>query len=322
MIYNNLSFLKQIPRRYLGGFMKITNKLLLYAILILSFGIMLCGCKDPELTVNYYVDGTLSNTAPDRNFYDFSSIETSNNKVVATWDMTTWQLTTDKLNKDTTVNIYFEYTASPFKINGVGYASLQDAFNSVTDSNPVIIETTADYNGFAATPVGSDITLNLNGFTLDGQGFDTITCNGALTINGDGTVTNTESGEYSKSLVNYGKLTINNVTVENTTTNVAIWNSNNGGSVMNINDCTISREELDCIVVINSGEMHFNSGSITGAGDKTHPVVYNNADIAVLHLNGGTITNTSGNYTVYCDDGTVIHNDTVAENTYGVEMAE
>lgn len=302
--------------------MKFFNKLLLSVILVFSFSVFLCGCKEPELTINYYVDGTLSNTAPDRNFYDFASIESSNEKAAATWDMTAWQLTTDTLNKDTTVNIYFEYTASPFKIDGTGYATLQDAFNSVTDSNPVTIETTADFKGFAATPVGSDITLNLNGFTLDGEGFDTITCNGTLTINGEGTLTNTVSGEYSKSLVNYGKLTINNVTIENTTANVAIWNSNNGGSVMTINDCNITRDELDCIVVINSGEMHFNSGSITGAGDKTHPVVYNNADIAVLNLNGGTITNTSGNYTVYCDDGTVIHNDTVAENTYGVEYAE
>lgn len=302
--------------------MKLSNKLLLSAIMILVFSFFLCGCKEPELTVNYYVDGTLNNTAPDRNFYDFVSIECSNAKAEATWDMNTWQLTTDKLKKDTSVNIYFEYTSSPFKINGTGYATLQDAFHSVTDTNPVTIETTADYKGFAATPAGSDITLNLNGFTLDGEGFDTITCNGTLTINGEGTVTNTVADEYSKSLVNYGKLTINNVTVENTTANVAIWNSNNGGSIMNINDCTITRDELDCIVVINSGEMHFNSGSIIGAGDKTHPVVYNNADISVLHLNGGIITNTSGNYTVYNDAGTVIHNDTEADNTYGVEEDE
>lgn len=302
--------------------MKFIHKLLLSTALIFSFGALFCGCKEPELTVNYYVDGTLNNTAPDRNFYDFVSIECSNDKTEAVWDMNTWQLTTDKLKKDTTVNIYFQYTVSPFKINGTGYATLQDAFNSVTDSNPVTIETTADFKGFAATPVDSNITLNLNGFTLDGEGFDTITCNGTMTINGEGTITNTVAEEYSKSLVNYGTMTINNVTVENTTANVAIWNSNNGGSVMNINDCTITREELDCIVVINSGEMHFNSGAITGAGDKTHPVVYNNTDIAVLHLNGGVITNNSGNYTVYNDAGTVHHNDTEAENTYGIETAE
>ncbi len=302
--------------------MKYSYKLLLVIISILCFGTLLTGCSEPELTVNYYVDGTLNNTAPDRNFYDFVSIESNNEKSGATWDMNTWTLTTDTLKKDTTVNVYFNYTTSPFKINGTGYKTLQDAFNSVTDTNPVTIEVTGDYNGFAATPVGSDITLHLNGYTLNGEGFDTITNNGTLTINGDGCITNTIAGEYSKSLVNYGNLTLNNVTIENTTANVSVWNSNNGGSVMQINDCTITREEPDCIVVINSGEMHFNSGTITGNGDKTHPVVYNNADIAVLNLNGGMITNTSGNYTVYCDAGTVIHNDTVAENTYGVETAE
>ncbi|MBE5885033.1 MAG: hypothetical protein E7284_01335 [Lachnospiraceae bacterium] len=302
--------------------MKYIQTALLSLVLIFVFVTCLSGCSEPVLTVNYYIDGTLSNTAPDRNFYDFVSLECNNEKAVVAWDTNEWRLTTEHLSKDTTVNIYFNYTASPFKINGTGYATLQDAFNSVTDTTPVTIETTADYNGFAATPIGSDITLNLNGFTLDGQGFDTITCNGTLTINGEGTITNTISGEYSKSLVNYGTLNINNITVENHTANVAIWNSNNGGSVMNIDNCTISRDEIDCIVVINSGEMYFNSGTITGAGDKTHPVVYNNADIAVLYLNGGVITNTSNNHTVYCDAGTVIHNDTVAENTYGIEYAE
>ncbi|MBQ7833451.1 MAG: hypothetical protein IJ336_07750 [Lachnospiraceae bacterium] len=301
--------------------MKYAKRLLLILVLTFIFATVI-GCSEPTLTVNYYVDGELNNTTPDHNFYDFASIECSNEKANATWDENTWKLTTANITKDTTVNIYFEYTDSPFKINGTGYATLQDAFNSVTDTNPVVIETTADYIGFGATPVGSNITLNLNGFTLDGAGFDTITCNGNLVINGDGCITNTVSDEYSKSLVNYGNLTINNVTVLNTTDNVAIWNSNNGGSVMTINDCTITREELDRIVVINSGEMYFNSGTITGAGDKTHPVVYNNADIAVLHLEGGMIVNTSESYTVYCDAGTVIHNDTIAENTYGVETAE
>lgn len=299
--------------------MKHTKVILLNLILIFILSVFLCGCKEPEVTVNYYVDDALSNTAPDRNFYDFISIESNNEKANITWDMSSWQLVTENIKKDTIVNIYFEYTSSPFKINGIGYSTLQDAFNSVTDTAPVTIETTADYAGFAATPINSNITLNLNGFTIDGEGFDTITCNGTLVINGEGTITNTIDGEYSKSLVNYGNLTINNIIVENTTANVAIWNSNNGGSVMNIDNCTITRDELDCIVVINSGEMHFNSGTITGAGDKTHPVLYNNAEVAVLHLNGGMITNTSDNYTVYRDEGTVIHNDTVFENSYGLE---
>jgi len=299
--------------------MKHTKVILLNLLLIFILSVFLCGCKEPEVTVNYYVDDALSNTAPDRNFYDFISIESNNEKANITWDMSSWQLVTENIKKDTTINIYFEYTSSPFKINGIGYSTLQDAFNSVTDTAPVTIETTADYAGFAATPINSNITLNLNGFTIDGEGFDTITCNGTLVINGEGTITNTIDGEYSKSLVNYGNLTINNIIVENTTANVAIWNSNNGGSVMNIDNCTITRDELDCIVVINSGEMHFNSGTITGAGDKTHPVLYNNAEVAVLHLNGGMITNTSDNYTVYRDEGTVIHNDTVFENSYGLE---
>lgn len=302
--------------------MKYLNKILLTTILTIAAAWMLCGCSDPVVTINYYVDDQLSNTAPDWNFYDFTSIECDNEKVTPEWNNEAWKLSYGDVKKDTEINVYFHYTDSPFKINGTGYATLQDAFSSVTTDAPVTIETTADFNGFAATPLNSDITLNLNGFTLDGQGVDTITCNGTLTINGKGCITNTIAGEFSKSLVNYGNLTINNVTIKNTTANVSVWNSNNGGSIMNINDSVITRDEPDRIVIINSGEMHFNSGEVTGAGDKTHPVIYNNADISVLHLNGGTITNVSGNYTVYNDLGTVISNGTVYDNPYGVEVAE
>lgn len=91
---------------------------------------------------------------------------------------------------------------------------------------------------------------------------------------------------------------------------------------MTIEECTITRSEPDCIVIINSGEMHFISGTITGAGDKTHPVIYNNADISLLYLNGGCIINTSGEYTVYNDAGSVIRVDTEAENTYGIKEEE
>lgn len=302
--------------------MKYCKKIVLCFLCTFLIALLMVGCKEPEVTVHYYVDGTISNSIPDRNFYDFTSIESDNANATVVWDEATWQLSTENIKKRTTVNIYFNYTSSPFKMNGTGYDSLQDAFNAVTDANPVTIETTADFNGFGATPVGSDITLNLNGFTLDGQGFDTITCNGKLTINGKGTITNTVPGEYSKSLVNYGTLTINNVTVENHTANVSIWNSNNGGSTMTIEECTITRSEPDCIVIINSGEMHFISGTITGAGDKTHPVIYNNADISLLYLNGGCIINTSGEYTVYNDAGSVIRVDTEAENTYGIKEEE
>lgn len=300
------------------------HKLRILPLFLLTLGLcsLFTGCKEPVVTVHYYVDGELSNTAPDWNFYDFQSIETENENATATWDSSTWALSYENVKKDTIFNVYFVYTASPFKINGTGYASLQDAFASITDTEPVIVETTADFKGFGATPVGSDVTLRLNGFTIDGEGFDTITCNGTLVIEGEGTITNTTSGEYSKSIANYGNLTLNNVTVLNTTTNVAIWNSNNGGSILNINDCIITRSELDRIVILNSGQMHINSGEITGNGDKTHPVIYNNTDIAELYLNGGTITNTNGSYTIYSDAGKVYENGAIYTNTYGISTEQ
>lgn len=276
----------------------------LLLLLFLASAFLLSGCKEPVTTIHYYVDGVVADAAPDRNFYDIVSVKSTNPDTNATWNNTTWSLTYTPPRKDTEINIYFEYTEFPFKIDGVGYETLQDAFAAANAGTATTIETTADYSGYAATPVGSDIVLNLNGFTLDGSGFDTIICNGKLIINGEGCITNSVVGEYSKSLVNYGALTVNNVTVTNDTTNVSVWNSNNGGSTMALNNCEITHSQ-NSIVIINSGEMNLNNCNVTGLGDETHPAIYGNTDISVTNINGGSVINTASGFAICWEAGTM-----------------
>ena len=289
------------------------------ATLCLLSCIFFVGCgEEPVVTVNYYIDDAKVEEIPDRNFYDILTLDSTNADANATWNQNTWSLTHTPVKKDTEINIYFEYTKHPFKINGVGYDDLLEAFATIPLDTPITIELTRDYEGFISSPMNSDITLNLNGFTLDGVGFDTISCNGKMTINGEGTITNTVFGEYSKSIVNYGILTLNNVTLENKTSNVTIWNSNNGGSVLRANDCQISHEQ-DCIVIINSGDMALANCNVTGNGVETHPTIYSNVETATLALYGGSVKNTSTGYTIYRELGSVSFNEITVENTYGLE---
>ncbi len=299
----------------------VRTSIFLVALCALSC-LFFAGCgEEPVVTVNYFVDDTKVEEVPDRNFYDIITLDSTNADANATWNQNTWSLTYTPVKKDTEINVYFEYTKHPFKIDGVGYDDLLEAFATISMDAPITIELTRDYEGFISSPMGSDITLNLNGFTLDGVGFDTISCNGKMVINGEGTITNSVFGEYSKSLVNYGALTLNNVTVENSTSNVTIWNSNNGGSTMALNDCQISHTQ-DCIVIINSGEMNLNNCTVTGAGAETHPTIYSNVEGAVLNLNGGSVKNTATGYTIYREFGIVTLNECDAENTYGLEEEE
>ncbi len=300
---------------------KIRTSIFLAALCAFSC-FLFAGCgEEPVVTVNYYVDDAKVEEIPDRNFYDIVTLDCTNTDANATWNQNTWSLTYTPVKKDTEINVYFEYTKHTFKIDGVGYDDLLEAFAAIPMNAPVTIELTKDYEGFISSPMGSDITLNLNGFTLDGVGFDTISCNGKMTINGEGTITNTVFGEYSKSLVNYGALTLNNVTIENNTSNVAIWNSNNGGSTMALNDCKISHIQ-DCIVIINSGEMNLNNCEVTGVGLETHPTIYSNTEGAILNLNGGSVKNSETGYTIYRELGTVNLKDCAVENTYGLEETE
>ena len=304
------------------SFMKKFKAVLLMSVL--SAVALLCACTkettgDPK--VKYFVDGVEAESAPDKNFYRAVSIESNSKEASIVWDVATWSLETSNTTGKETVNVYFEYQNKPVTVDGLGFDSLQDAFNYIGNGSKRIY-LTRDVMGGGNTAEGAEINIELGGFTIDGNGEDTIINNGKMTIYGAGVITNSVNGEYSKSIVNYGDLTLQGVTVTNDTDSVAIWNSENGSSVLTIKDSDISHSHSNVMTVVNSGTMEIVSGSITGIGDSFHPVIYNNRGSAVLTLTGGSVANNAEGYAIYNESGVVNLGGTTYTESYNMPSAE
>ena len=292
---------------------------LIPAALLIVMAFVLAGCGTPKLTTRYYVDGKRVEELPDQGYYEIVSIKCNNKDANATWDCNSWSLKTDELKKNTTVDLEFTYTSHPFTVNGKGYDTLQEAFDAAGAYENATVCLTKDAEGCGISPVGSSIKLVLGGFTLTGSGSDVIVNNGTMLITGEGTIDCTGSTE-AKTIVNFGSLTMNQVTVNNSTPSFSVWNSNNGQSILEMTACTIVRTETDVIPVINSGTMTVTQCTITGAGDVTHPTLMNNHANAVLMVKGSTITNTGSGYSVYKESGEVtIDGSSTYPNPYGLD---
>lgn len=302
--------------------MKSIKHILLASAIILTGFIAGCG-KNPSGApkVKYIVEGKEASAAPDKNLYKVVSIESNSKEAVIIWDVATWTLQTSNTTGKETVNVYFEYQDKPVTVDGIGFDTLQDAFNYIgTDTKRLYL--TRDITGGGNTAKDSDISIELGGFTIDGAGSDSIINNGKMTIYGAGTITNTVDGEFSKSIVNYGELTLQGVTVTNSTNSVAVWNSENGSSVLTVKDSDISHSLASVMTVVNSGTMEIVSGSITGCGDSFHPTLYNNRSQSVLTLTGGSITNTADGYAIYNESGTVNLGEATYSESYNIPSAE
>lgn len=300
------------------------NKIRKYAIILSALAsalLMACSGGETKINVDYFVDGVEQETAPDKNFYEAVEIKSNSEDAVVVWDCATWDLQTANVEGTLNVEVYFEYQKNPVTVDGIGFGTLQEAFN-YAGTEPKRIYLTCDLNDSGNTAVGSDINLELGGFTLDGQGKDTIINNGKMTIFGAGTITNTVDGDYAKSIVNYGDLTLQGVTVSNSTNSVSIWNSENGQSVLTIKDSDISHSLATVMTVVNSGTMEIVSGSITGCGDSFHPVLYNNRGGSILTLTGGSVNNTADGYSIYNESGVINLGATTYGDSYNMPSAE
>ena len=296
----------------------------LFLASVLSLTAMFCACDKNETgspKIKYIVDGKEQESAPDKNFYKAVSIESNSKDATIVWDVPTWTLEASNTTGKETVNVYFEYQDKPITVDGVGFDTLQDAFNYIgTDSKRIYL--TKDVTGGGNTAEGSDINIEMNGFTIDGVGSNTIINNGKMNIFGAGTITNSVDGEYSKSIVNYGELTLQGVTVTNDTNSVTIWNSENGSSVLTVKDSDISHSKETVMTVVNSGTMEIVSGTITGCGDSFHPVLYNNRSTSVLTLTGGSVNNTADGYSIYNESGTINPGATTYGESYNMPSVE
>ncbi len=296
----------------------------LFVTSVLAAAMFFTGCSSNETgdpKVKYIVDGQEQASAPDKNFYKAVSIESNSKDATIIWDVATWSLEASNTTGKETVNVYFEYQDKPVTVDGIGFDSLQDAFNYI-GSESKRIYLTKDVKGGGNTAPGSQINIEMGGFTIDGVGEDTIINNGTMTIYGAGTITNSVNGEFSKSIVNYGDLTLQGVTVTNDTESVTIWNSENGSSVLTIKDSEVSHSNSAVMTVVNSGTMEIVSGSVTGCGDSFHPVLYNNRSGSVLTLTGGSVTNTADGYAIYNETGTINLGAGTYSNSYNMPSAE
>lgn len=291
------------------------KKLLYIFTLALGISLHISGCTQKEepapvdtpynLEIKYTIDGVETETVPNGQFYDVNSI-TGGKEVNAEWDVESWSLNVDEpKHSDVICTVDFTYTKSPFKMNNVGYASLQDALNAVTTDTPAVIDMTGSYNGYGITVVDTDVTLNLNGFTIDGMGSDTITNQGNLTIMGNGLLTNSITGEYTKTIVNYGTLTLKDLKITNSTDNVTVWNSFNGYSTINLYNCDVTHAVSASNVIINSGTMNLYGGLYHAASDVGYSVIKLNHSGAILNYYDGSIVNSKDGFTVTLVEGNV-----------------
>jgi len=309
---------------------KTPSKIVLF-LLLMATVCMISACGNPQLKVTYTVDGKKADEAPDRGLYEIDSIKTNNKDCNATWDCNTWSLKTDPLTKNTTVNLDFVSTKHAVTMNGIGYESLQDAFDAA-GTTQAQIHVTKDLTAGGVSAVGCDITLYLHSHAIEGTGSTTIVNNGKMTIigapdaEGDedfqlAKISNTSGSENeSKTLVNFGTLRITNTEIDNTTSAFSVWNSNNGESSMEIDGCLINKDGSEIIAVVNSGIMTISNSTITGSGDNKHPVVLMNNGGGSLNVNGSSIVNNGSGYSVYRESGTVsIDSSSNCPNAFGLE---
>ena len=257
-------------------------------------GEFVADCNDTgkrQVLITYSIDSSAVATAPDGNLYDVKTI-TCSSEIGQSWNSKEWKLNHDDVYSNENCNIDFTPTTFSFKVNNVGYNSMYDAFSAAELDKETIIYMTKDYNGNATVSNGKTITLKLNGHKIDGVGMDAITNYGDMIIEGPGVITNTVTATYTKSLVNYSIMTLKDVTVTNTTTSaVAIWNSNNGKSVMNLYDTEVYRNDAISPIITNSGIMNIYSGNYHTAYAST--IFSNNVATAILNQYGGKIENTN-----------------------------
>ena len=262
---------------------------------------------DFDIIIGYTVDGEAIDGAPNYAKYDYVSI-TGGEEAGAYWDeedCTVYCTGTSK--KDITVIVDFTPTVYPIKMHNKGYTDLQDAFDDATIGTVEDIFLWQDYEGSAIVPSDAKIVLYLNGNTIDGVGNDTLTVRGTLTVYGEGSLVNTvenESELSSKTIANYGNLTLDGVTLTNSTSSVTLWNSSNNYSVVNLYDCDITHNLNESNVMINSGTMNIYSGIYHAVSGEGYSVLKINYADAVVNYYDGTFVNYAEGFTVTLLDGT------------------
>lgn len=156
-------------------------------------------------------------------------------------------------------------------VNGVSYATLQQAIDNATDGATVVLNKDTTENVTVAE--GKNIILDLGSFTLSGgNGNDNrkaaITNEGTLTIQGSGTIKREDNGEPSYYVIdNQGKMTIAGGTIYNNSGNGTNGSSliRNGGveaATLNIQGGTLQQDNFIAVKNDDYGTLNVSGGTI------------------------------------------------------------
>ena len=197
----------------------------------------------------------------------------------------------------------------------VGEDVFEDVIANANDGDTIILE--SDITLDAGVVVNADITIDLNGKTISMEDSSGATAyaiknNANLTIKdsaGDGKITfhsttpSANNGYASNAISNYGTLTVESGTIENTTVGSACYAVDNyAGSTFTLNGGKLTAEKTTLrafnwtngesnkiTITINDGEIISNDG---------YAINFNmgNSPAAELNINGGTITTNDTDY--------------------------
>lgn len=178
-------------------------------------------------------------------------------------------------------------------VGGIGYTSLQEAFNAASDNSVVVLEKDiADFKTEDIVTVSEEksVIFDMAGHTItvDSAAFEgrIFVNNGTLTITGNGTIDTTATTKGYGPVDNYGTLTIENGTyrASSETNSVGIWNRAGGTAYFYGGTYegfpTAIRTAYGSTTVISGGTYTNNR----------YPAIENDGE---MKITGGTFKNTS-----------------------------
>ena len=201
-----------------------------------------------------------------------------------------------------------ESEGTPFEVDGVGYASIDDAIDVCEPGVEKTIKMNADVTLSQAVEIPSNkkIVLDLNGHVLD-RGL----------VSADGTVTNDEHGS---AIEVYGKLTIKDSTPETSHEGFVdangLWHLGTGAGTSKTINGGIITGGTGTYDGLQSGNYGYFGGGLRIKGDNANVTLKKGTIVgnAVNYLGAGVAVQSGANFTM--DDGAISYN-IATDNTHG-----
>ena len=251
----------------------------------------------PTYTVVYHKNTSTDQTVSEVFTYDNPqnlrlNTFTNGNKLFIEWNTaadgsgTAYQdgeqvLNLSAINNDT-IDLYAQWTKPVAEINGVTYATIQDALADVAlDDNPVTIKILTDVS------LASDQRISI----LNHQN---------VILNLDGHTITNEHGANIPIVETAGTIHVTNGTLHSTA-HQAVLNCENSTGKIYLDNCTITATGDKQAIYMTKGYVEINDGAVLSSTSTSRATVQNQGT-GVLHINGGQITSTG--FSAVKTDGT------------------